>query len=237
MQPTHFSTSCSICPSKNQGIFCSAHHEPLEKMSQEKHMMHFKKGDVIFLQGETLAGIFCIKSGSVKLIQSDNNGNEQIINIAGPGQTIGTRFFLCQVPFTHSVKALSEVQLCFIPAQDFQKILSTDISVGLKLAQTQAQEAILADKKNFELVNMSVQARTAELMLNLASNYGTPHAKGTLINLPLTRHELSSMIGATSESVIRTISDIKEMGILTQEGKLMIITNKEKLADLAQLHF
>jgi CRP-like cAMP-binding protein len=59
-----------------------------------------------------------------------------------------------------------------------------------------------------------------------------PHHDGNpdlLFTMPISRDDLAAMVGTATESVIRTLSDFKEEGLIKIQGSAITIVNEEKL--------
>ena len=57
------------------------------------------------------------------------------------------------------------------------------------------------------------------------------------LNIKLTREEMASMIGTATETLIRFMSELREEGLITQQGKTILITDEEGLINHANLAY
>ena len=94
-----------------------------------------------------------------------------------------------------------------------------------------------AENKLTSLHQKNVRERLAELLLLLEQTHGEDVEEGRKLNIKLTREEMATMIGTANETLIRFISEFKDEGLIEQKGKTIILTNKEKLADWANLAY
>ncbi len=95
-----------------------------------------------------------------------------------------------------------------------------------------AKRRLDLENKLETLVFRDVTSKLAELLLNLASEYGVEESRGTLIALKITHQELANLIGSTRETVSLTLSQFKQKDMLTTEGRKVIVTNRESLRAL-----
>ena len=59
---------------------------------------------------------------------------------------------------------------------------------------------------------------------------------GTIkINLKLTREEMASYLGIATETFIRCVSDLKKENLITQSGRYIVVLDKERIVDLANI--
>ena len=112
--------------------------EELLRISSCKTISFFKKGDVLFDEGEHLNGIFCIKQGTCKVSKMSENGRNQIINLVQKGNLLGERNLISEEVSNLKAIALSDMEVCFIPKEeiitDLEKNSNFSMSVLKKMA-------------------------------------------------------------------------------------------------------
>ena len=82
-------------------------------------------------------------------------------------------------------------------------------------------------------LHMNVKNRVASLLVTLGRNFGVETENKIKIDLRLTRNEMASMIGTASETLIRAISELKQQGVLEQEGTFILIKDMDQLSKQA----
>jgi len=71
-----------------------------------------------------------------------------------------------------------------------------------------------------------VERRIASLLLKLSEKVGMDDGKYRRIDIPLTRQEISEMVGTTVETCIRTMSKFQKMGVIkSSDGRIMVKIN------------
>jgi len=225
---------CSQCDTVHKGIFCDLEAETYRQIDNAKIYLQFKKGDVLFNQGESVSGIYCIKSGKAKATIADSAGNETIAKILGPGSVLGHRSMFSDTDHIATVEFLEDASICFFDKVSFKSLIQKIPSLALRLGQRLANEVIEADCKNLALVHHSVKARVSSLLLDLSSQYGIKTQDGIELDIKLTREEMASLVGTTPETMIRTLSQLKIENIIAQQGKKLIIINMSSLNELAE---
>ena len=234
-QLKHKSIDCEHCESKNKGIFCQLDHEALDDVSHNKVMNNYKKGQVIFYQGNPPFGLYCINKGKIKVSQLGNDGKESIIRIAGAGDVLGHRSLFSKENFNATATAIEDVDVCFIDKKFIFQAIEKEPTIALNLIQKLSREMGAAEKRNASKFQKNVRERLAELFITLKSTYGVQEPEGLRLDIKLTREEMASLIGTTNETVIRTISDFKEEGLIRQDSKVIYIEDEDKLFELANI--
>jgi CRP/FNR family cyclic AMP-dependent transcriptional regulator len=58
-------------------------------------------------------------------------------------------------------------------------------------------------------------------------------ARGTLVAIKITHQEMANLIGSTRETVSLTLSQFKKSGLITMDGRKVIVTDFDGLKALA----
>ena len=108
-------SKCEQCIIRQFNSLKALTKEELLRISACKTSRIIKKGEVIFEEGESLNGIFCIKDGVCKLTKLSANGKDQIIKLVEKGQILGQRSLISDERTNLRATALNDMELCFIP--------------------------------------------------------------------------------------------------------------------------
>jgi CRP/FNR family transcriptional regulator len=82
-----------FCARRKNSVFCSPQN-PLHSLGDNisKKYLSFAKNEFIYHAGETAKGIFCIYSGTIKIVKQINFNQEITIHKATDGEIIGFNF-------------------------------------------------------------------------------------------------------------------------------------------------
>lgn len=229
--PSH----CEDCPSYGEGIFCELKSKTLDIVSTQKVTNNYKKGQTLFMEGTPPFGLFCVSSGNIKLVKSDSNGKESIVRIAKPGDILGHRSLFSDQNYQATAVALEETTVCFLDKNYITKLVNEQPTVALNLITKLSGSLGVSEDKLASLSSKNVRERVAEFLLLLKSTHGIEVESGTQIELKLTREEMASAIGTATETLIRFLSELKEEGIIKNEGKKIIILDNERLIEFANI--
>jgi CRP-like cAMP-binding protein len=229
--------NCETCESRGKGIFCDLEHGPLNEVSHHKVTNTYKKGQVIFYQGNPPFGLYCINNGKIKITKTGNDGKESIVRLAGGGDVLGHRSLFSSENYTATATAMEDTTICFLDKKFIFKAIQDQPSIALNIIQKLSREMGSAEAKNASMYQKNVRERLAELFLTLKKTYGVQEGNRTRLDIKLTREEIASMIGTASETVIRFITEFKDEGLIEQEGKTIYVINEEKLLEFANLNY
>lgn len=224
--------NCSECKSCGSSVFSSLSHEILDKLGREKTYALYKKGQVVFCEGNIPSGLFCINTGKVKIHKLGSDGREQIVRFAKPGNVIGYRAMLSDDRYFATATALEDTSICFYPKSSYLELLKSDPEISLQTIKILASDLRSAEMMITNMAHKQVKERVAEALLLLKSYYGLADDKET-INAVVTREEIANIAGTSTETSIRTLANLKNENVLILQGKKIRIIDLDKLERIA----
>lgn len=190
----------------------------------------YGSGEVIFAQGDANDGVHCVSSGTVAIRKLDARGNSVLLGLAYPGDTIGYRSFLAGCEHKTSAEALGPSLVCNLARNTVSALLEAAPSVGLHLLKRSISELEHAHDKLFRQATLSNRDQLVHLLLILVRRHGRRLDNGAqLIELPVSRRDLASMIGTRHETISRIISRLETDGIAFFSGRQVTIPSVDTL--------
>ncbi len=206
--------------------------EELKELTCRKSMKSFKKGEVIFDEGEYLKGVYCVRYGISKLSKLSANGKDQIIKFVSNGEMLGQRSVVAQEPANLKAVAVNDMEVCFIPKEFILQSLKNNPSYTVELLRNMANDLKEADDVIVNMSQKPVKQRVAEALLHLKNNFGEDNED--YLNITLSREDIANLVGTATESCIRILSEFKKEGLLETSGKKIKIINPNQLHHIAE---
>jgi len=204
------------------------------EIDAEKICSTFKKGETIFKEGSYASGVYCINAGKIKISMLGDEGKEQIVRLAKPGDIIGYKALLSGDRYSATATTLEDCNVCFIPRDIFMKILQKDAAMSFEMMKILSNELRNAEEKITHLAQKPVRERVAETILFLKETYGIDAESN--INIALTREEIANLVGTATETTIRLLSEFNKEKIIELSGKKIKIVNLPKLIKTANIY-
>lgn len=226
---------CENCAARVQSAISGLGKDDLGEVSTAKNCTLFRKGETIFAEGDDPAGIFCIHSGKVKVFKTGEEGRQQIVRFAKPGDVIGYRSVVSGEHYSASAAALEDSAVCRIPRETFNGIMRRDAGLANNVLHMLTGDLRRAEDKIVNLAQKPVRERLAETLLTLREVYGTENGTLSAINVTLSREELASVVGTVTETLVRTLADFKREGLIATEKKKISIVDNNGLIEAANL--
>lgn len=185
---------------------------------------HFRKKEIIYEQGETLDFLYFIRKGKVKVIKTNDDGKDFVLDIIIEGEFFGHLDLVENGISTETVVAMESSEVLQIPKDGFQKILCHNKVVSSTFIKYLATSIKERENKLLHLAYDSVRRRVASALLVLhekANNQGRE-------NIIIYREDLAGYVGTAKETVIRTLSDFKEEGYIKilEKGAIEVVDKK-----------
>lgn len=197
----------------------------------EAHREHlaFKKGAVLFQEGDPVHGIYFVYSGTVKVHKQWGDEKELIVRFATAGDIMGHRGIGSEQYYPITATALDAVTVCFLPLEFLKTSLRVNHQLLYDLMLFYAAELQLSEKQMRNLAHMPVKGRVANALLMLQEKFGTTPAGH--IGLSLSRQDLAAYAGTTYETVFRLLTELSGEGIIQHAGRDIRILDAARLAE------
>lgn len=215
---------------KKVPMFSQLNDRDLEKILSITLEKKFKRGSLIFMEGEQGEASYYIKSGKVKIYKTSREGKELILNIYGKNDFFAEVTILNDVPYPATAEVLEDTIVGVIMNKELEKLLKDNSDMGLNLIKILSKRLYSAQVKLKQVALNDTYSRTAEAILRLSQSHGINKNNGDIeVKLELSRQELANMIGTARETVSRILSQFKKEEAILISGKKIIVKDIEKL--------
>lgn len=224
---------CEKCALDTNSLFRHLTPEEVEMLNFEKDFRQYRRGDVLYQEGNRISGFYCIHKGIIKVFKTGFDGKEQIIRFAKPGEIIAYRSVLSNEPACTSAKVIEDCQVCFIPSEILITLIKSNTSFSLELLKLACHELGEANSFIIDIAQKTVRERLAEILLLLMNDFGLDEQNN--LNISLTREELANIVGTATESVIRLLSEFKSDKLVELDGRKIRILNRKGLEKISNV--
>jgi CRP-like cAMP-binding protein len=223
-----------MCGNISTSAFNNLEGEDLDRISDLKTCVSFKKGQVIMHEGARPQGVYCLHHGKAKMYKLGSEGKEQIIRFMTKGDLIGYRSILSDEAISASISALDDTFACYIPKSSFFEVIESNPKFSLNILTKACHELGETGKIITSLAQKTVRERLAEVLLILRATFGETE-EGNL-DVSLTREEIANMVGTATESAIRLLSEFKDEGLIESHGRRIKVLEVQQLRQLAAVY-
>jgi len=211
-------------------IFKGLSEESLVQLRSIAKDKFYKKGTVVFSEGDEGDGFYVVADGRVKIFKMSSEGKEHILHIYGPGNPFGEVPVFSGQKLPANAQTLVKSHLLFFPRQSFVDLISTNPSLAMNML------AVLSKRlREFtvQIENLSLKEVPGRLAAHLI--YLTRDQQNdACVRLPFSKGELASLLGTIPETLSRILNKMNGLGLIEVNGRQITILDIHGLSDLAQ---
>ncbi|WP_339317571.1 Crp/Fnr family transcriptional regulator [Paenibacillus sp. FSL R10-2734] len=218
------------CPSRVP-IFQSLSCDEIMKISRMINHIQYRKGQMLFHEGEKSDKLFIVKRGQVKVSKYTSDGKEQILYLLTSGDFFGElHIFNPDELHNFSVQAINDTEICILTKQSMDQIMQDNPGIAMKLLTEVTKRMAHTENLAKNLATKDPDIRVAAIILEFCNKFGKSSNGGILVRLPITREEIANYVGVTRETISRKFSKFEKLGIISFSGnKLMLVKDQEAL--------
>jgi CRP-like cAMP-binding protein len=205
--------SCLECISKKNCLFSRPDNLRINQLEKAAIRTTCHRGDILFIEGEEVKGIYFVCSGLVKLSIYSSERQSITARVANPGDVLGLKALLSGKPHNLTAEVAEHSQLCLIRRDDFLDFLERNADVSLRLSQKLANYLYDAYIGMRELMKDS-HTRLVDLLLRLSRSQSKPSGKSISYEINISQEELAEELGTSRRNLSRALKDLKEKRII-----------------------
>ncbi len=206
----------------------SCHYIPeseFELIRRTSVQLTFSKGETIIKQGAKSQQLVFLHKGIVKFVyQTDPSRNFIMTIVKGPILLGGANLFFKETNI-FSLVAVEDYALCFLDSRALRNVAEKHGNYTLALCERTVEMFQTSIFNFISLAHKQVNGRIADILIYLWEHV----YRDSPYEFTLQRKELAEYAACASENVINTLSKFNKEGIITLEGRKIMINNLKKL--------
>ena len=185
----------------------------------------YRRGERVFSTGDRTEFLYLLEAGHVQLVALEESGSERILHIFRPGDIFGEILFSVERrPF--DTTAIDEARIAIMSRATFLEFQRASPILTLNFIRLLSDRLFTAERDLAALARTWTRPRLVHLLLKLAETLGRETPEGTLITVPVTHEALAKMIGASRVRVTSTLNELQDEGLISKEGRLLVVRTK-----------
>jgi CRP-like cAMP-binding protein len=211
---------------KNCRLFSDLDQAELDLIQEMAVRKEFRKGQLIFGEGELTRGFFLVVSGCVKIFRVGPDGRERVLHVVEANESFAEAALFME-GYPASAEALAATTVVAVDKNRFKQLLARDSRLSFKIMG--ALVKWLAQMRNAltDLSLKEVPARFASYVLSLPADPAKP------IQVSISKTTLAQMLGTTKETFSRMLHRLAQHRVLTYRGSHIRVLNRKRLEKIA----
>lgn len=225
---------CPHCINNKKSVFYKLPEQEKIILSSNHSLSHYKKGEMIFKEGDRPPGLICLSEGKVKIYKEGVGGREQIVRMSKPVGFIGYRALFAEENYMASAVALEDSTICVIDRENLLNILKKNPDLSFSVIKAMARELGFSNNRTVTLTQKHIRGRLAESLLFLKDTYGLEN-DGMTLKIYLSREDIANLSNMTTSNAIRTLSSFAGEKVISLEGRKIKILELPALERISEL--
>ncbi|MDP2865011.1 MAG: Crp/Fnr family transcriptional regulator [Elusimicrobiota bacterium] len=217
------------CPMLKMPIFAGVPDAVWEGFCKKRITNDYKKGNIIFYEGNKPFGVYFLCTGRVKIIRTDAGLHSSIPRVIEAPNLLGERAFLAGESYLGTGEALEDCRICFIDGAYFEKLFLELPQVCRALVKRLAAELGHAEEQLLDFGFKTVRGRLAKYIYEKTETKGSPN-----IQFPESRGDLAKILGTSPEVLCRLLAEFRKKGWIAVAGREVTVKDKARLEQVSR---
>jgi CRP/FNR family transcriptional regulator len=197
--------------------------ELISSLSKIARPRLINKHEIIFHQGDDARSVFLVVKGEIRVFLSEPSGKERTLKIASKGELFGEAAVFQKDGYPASSVPLKKALVLEFPKASLIELISLHpelafATIGVLSARLKELTALIEGSLK------EVEPRLASYLLSLPEKHGH-------IKLPISKVELSRLLGTSPESLSRALSGLRGLKLIEVNGPSISILDRSALEE------
>jgi len=185
---------------------------------------------VLFSEREEASGLYEVLEGEVRVSINSSDGKRLSLRIARKGDVLGLSSAMSGTPYETTAETLYPARVAHVSRRDFLGFMTRHPEIYMNVTEELGRHVgmVCHQLRNVGL-SASAPEKLARLLLEWSSS-DPSNATCARMRFSLTHEEIGEFIGASRETVTRTLSTFKHRRLVSFHGSMLEIPNRRALA-------
>ena len=207
-------------------IFRDLQAEDLDWLAAHTTMITARRGQLVYMPGETSEALFLLKAGRVRIYRLSADGKKLVLSTLSPETFFGDMPLAGEQMYGAFAEAIEDCTLCVLGRADLERLIETRPRVAIRLLEATGRRLLEAESIIEDFAFKSIPARLATLLLRLSESEGAD-----LVGY--THQDLAEMVGTYRETATQTLDDFERRGLVDLGRKQLRILDRPALEAIA----
>jgi CRP-like cAMP-binding protein len=214
----------------------NGHAQPQTAMKQDEFFSlspptFYEKDRIFAFPGEIINRVIYIVSGTVRVYDISQSGNEVVVNVFKPKSLFPMAKVLNHTYNHYFYQATSQVETREVTVAAFRNFLESNPETTLDLLAESFLTAQVMRRRMAHLMGGSATNRLLYELVFQAERYGSHRADGSYL-LSISEGEIGARAGLSRETVSRELRKFKASGLVTISSRGILLQDVQKLEAL-----
>jgi CRP/FNR family transcriptional regulator len=183
----------------------------LDQRLAKASLRRIEAKEFVFAEGDPATHLYQVETGAVALYKVLCDGRRQVLGFAYPGDFIGLG---AQAEYVINAQAMKPTRLRCLPLSALSQIARQDPRLGFRLYEALASELAATRELLLTTGQRSACERLIAFLLAISRRNARKGQDPHVFDLPMTRTDIADFLGLTIETVSRTFTKLRMLGLI-----------------------
>ena len=207
---------CAACEIRELSVCSALSETELARLRSIITGYHVDSGRTVIEEGGPATDLFNVVRGTVKLYKLLPDGRRQVTGFLFPGDFLGIAL---NDIYAYSAEAIEPLELCRFPRKKLEALLVELPRLERRLLGETAHELAAAQDQMLLLGRKTAKERVASFLMSLSRRAIKRRRPATPLDIPLSRTDMADFLGLTTETVSRTVTQLRKAKLIAPHGR------------------
>ncbi|NJM55292.1 MAG: helix-turn-helix domain-containing protein [Verrucomicrobiae bacterium] len=183
----------------------------LNSHMRDRSVRTIEAKDHVFVEGDPKTHIYQVETGAVCLYTILPDGRRHVIDFAFGGDIVNLGAGSIEV---YNAQALIATRVRCMPQAALRRLAERDAEIAIRIYEAIAQELSATRAHLVSIARHSATERVVTFLLAMSRRNRIHDRDPQTIDLPMSRGDIADYLGLTIETVSRTFSKLKSVGLI-----------------------
>ena len=210
-------------------LFAGLRADELEELSALFRTGRYRKGEVVFREGDSGTALYVVEDGEVKLTLTSLEGKEVTLALLGSGAFFGELSLLDGEPRSADARTRVASTLLALEREHFLRVVESRPQLARSLLAALSRRLRRTTEMVHDAGFLDVPGRLARALLQMSDVDVRSGPDGIVDSPQLTQVELAEMAGATRESINKWLGIYERLGLVERQKGFVTVLKPEEL--------
>ncbi len=191
-----------------------------------------KKNEIIYFSHDDEQRLYTIKSGTLKIVSVDADGNETVKEILRSGDLFGQYTFdeVDENEDEYAIAISEKVVICSFKINDFENIVKSNPQLAIRYTKLVGFKLKRITNNYTNLMFKDVRTRFVLFLKDWVMKEGKGQTKDIVVKNYLTHSDIAGLICSTRQTVTMLFNELKNAGLIDYTRSEIIVKDVHQLA-------
>ena len=222
---------CGVCTVRPLTVCAVLDDEEIGRLADLAQTQRVESNQTIFSEGDMASGVFNVTSGTVKVYKLLQDGRRQITGFLFGGDFMGLS---THDRYVYSAESVSSTTMCRFPRRQLDRLMDEFPKLQRQLFSLASSELAAAQDQMLLLGRKTAREKIASFLMMLSRRAVARGQTDNPVSVPMGRADIADYLGLTTETVSRTVTQLKSAGLIRLiEGNKIEIVDLDRILEIA----